>query len=108
MTDAPVAAAEGADLAANIVLEFYKTAEKLGAYSDLLSILGSFRDTLDDEEVLSMLRDWNEGKPMFKSVLCCVTAGSEACESCREKSVCSLSGAQKSAGEQPSSISSEG
>jgi hypothetical protein len=32
-------------------------------YEELLSIVGSWRDTLDDHEVLSLLRDYNSGRP---------------------------------------------
>lgn len=34
----------------------------LGAKSDLLSTICSYGDTLEDEEVLEMLRDWNRAK----------------------------------------------
>lgn len=34
----------------------------LNGQSDLLSILGSYRDTLTDAEVLSQLREWNMAK----------------------------------------------
>ena len=40
------------------------------AKSDLLSISGSFGDTLDDETVLAMLQDWNadaEATPLLVS-----------------------------------------
>jgi hypothetical protein len=30
---------------------------------DLLTIIGSWRDTLGDAEVLSMLREYNAGRP---------------------------------------------
>jgi len=42
-----------------IIQEVYRAAEKLGARSDLLCILGSWGDTLEDADILSMLRDWN-------------------------------------------------
>ncbi|MFI0849244.1 hypothetical protein [Mesorhizobium sp. IMUNJ 23232] len=49
----------GKNIKAAIGLEFYEAARKLGAKSDLLSIIGSYGDTLQDEEVLEALRDWN-------------------------------------------------
>ncbi len=42
-----------------IFTEMIKTITILGAQSDLLCIVCSFGDTLTDEEVLEMLRDWN-------------------------------------------------
>lgn len=41
---------------------FYRAAGERGADSSLLSIIGSWGDTLPDEEVLAMLREWNEGE----------------------------------------------
>jgi hypothetical protein len=37
----------------------YGTLQRLGAKSDLLRIVGSLGDTLDAEEVLRQLRQWN-------------------------------------------------
>jgi hypothetical protein len=34
--------------------------ERLGAEPELLSIVGSWRDTLDDTEVLALLRRYND------------------------------------------------
>jgi hypothetical protein len=48
---------------AKIAHELYEAVRKLGAKSDLLSIIGSFGDTLNDEEVLEALRDWNHNYP---------------------------------------------
>jgi hypothetical protein len=48
------------DLKAQIASEIYTVLEDLGADEVLLSIVGSWRDTLDDAEVLSMLREYNE------------------------------------------------
>jgi hypothetical protein len=48
------------DLKAQIASEIYTVLEDLGADEILLSIVGSWRDTLDDAEVLSMLREYNE------------------------------------------------
>ncbi len=42
--------------------EIYKTFALLGGKSDLLSSIGSWKDTIDDEHVLSCLRLWNEWK----------------------------------------------
>jgi hypothetical protein len=35
--------------------------KRLGADPYLLAIVGSWQDTMSDEEVLDMLRDWNAG-----------------------------------------------
>jgi len=45
---------------AAIVQELYRTFQKLGAPPELLGVIGSWGDTLSDEEVLTMLRVWNE------------------------------------------------
>ena len=45
---------------AKIREELYRAMKSLGAQSDLLSIVGSWGDTMDDEWVLNALRDWNE------------------------------------------------
>jgi len=44
-------------------LEGFTALERLDADEELLSIIGSWRDTLDDREVLSLLRDYNAGRP---------------------------------------------
>lgn len=44
---------------AEIAVEMYEAARRLGARSDLLRIIGSYGDTLPDEEVLDQLRQWN-------------------------------------------------
>ena len=41
---------------------FYRAAGERGADSSLLSIIGSWGDTLPDEEVLAMLKEWNTGE----------------------------------------------
>jgi len=45
---------------ANIAHEFYRILERCGAKSDLLSIVGSYGDTVPDKDVLDWLRTWNE------------------------------------------------
>jgi len=42
-----------------IFSELYLVAEKLGADCHLLSILGSYGDTLNTEEILFYLKEWN-------------------------------------------------
>ena len=56
--------AKPATLAAFEIAEFfqpvlYETFVRLGARSDLLGIIGSWGDTMDDEWVLNALREWN-------------------------------------------------
>jgi hypothetical protein len=43
-----------------IVSELYRALERLDAPPELLSIIGSWNDTLSDEEVLRLLKEWNE------------------------------------------------
>lgn len=42
-----------------IVLELYRSLVLLGAESDLLGTVGSWGDTLPDEDVLAGLQQWN-------------------------------------------------
>ncbi|MFI0849559.1 hypothetical protein [Mesorhizobium sp. IMUNJ 23232] len=44
---------------AKIAHELYEAVRKLDANSGLLCIIGSYGDTVDDEEVLERLRQWN-------------------------------------------------
>jgi hypothetical protein len=53
------------DIRRKIAGEIYTALERLGADPELLAIVGSWRDTLPDAEVLLMLRDWNAGRPML-------------------------------------------
>jgi hypothetical protein len=55
----------GPDLKAEIADEIYAALHRLDADEELLAIVGSWRDTLDDAEVLALLREWNEGGPML-------------------------------------------
>lgn len=53
-----------------IISEVYKAAERLRADAGLLACIGSWGDTLDDAEVLSMIRSWNEmGEPFIPEVV---------------------------------------
>ena len=45
-------------LRAQIAEELFTAMERLGAEPDLLSIVGSWGDTLDDEEVLALLKEY--------------------------------------------------
>ena len=50
-----------------IAREIYRAVERLTDDPEILSILGSYRDTLDDSEILSLLRDYNAtGKALHK------------------------------------------
>jgi hypothetical protein len=42
-----------------IVREIPKALESLGADRELLATVGSWGDTLDDEEVLMLIKKWN-------------------------------------------------
>jgi hypothetical protein len=43
-----------------IATELYRAIRLLGGNSHLLSIVGSYGDTADDDQVLAMLRAWND------------------------------------------------
>ena len=45
--------------------EARRAVRALGADVDLRSIVDSWQETLDDEQILGMLRDWNAGRPVF-------------------------------------------
>jgi hypothetical protein len=53
----------GPDITALIADEICTALERLDADEDLLSIVGSWRDTLDDAEILALLGDYNAGRP---------------------------------------------
>ena len=40
--------------------EVYKAFQSFGAKSDILSLIGSWGDTLEDEDILSGLQHWNK------------------------------------------------
>jgi hypothetical protein len=50
----------------------YHACGQLGAGSELLSILGSRGDTLDDSDVLTFLKAYNAGKPVIVDVICSI------------------------------------
>ncbi len=57
-------AAAASNLTAQIADEIYTALERLDADTELLAIVGSWGDTLDDDaEVLTLLRDYNAGRP---------------------------------------------
>lgn len=48
------------DLRNKIAAQVYVALDRLGAEPELLSIVGSYGDTLDDSEVLEILTDYNQ------------------------------------------------
>jgi hypothetical protein len=50
------------DIKAQLVGEIYIALQRLNADEELLSIIGSWRDTLGDATVLELLRDYNAGR----------------------------------------------
>jgi predicted transcriptional regulator len=50
------------DLDAKILYELSKSLVLLGAKSDLLSIVGSWNDTLESIEILELIKVWNNAK----------------------------------------------
>lgn len=55
------------NMKAQIASELYMAIKRLGGDDKLLSIVGSYGDTLDDDDVLLLLRDWNGPKPTLKA-----------------------------------------
>ncbi|XIK07032.1 hypothetical protein ACG873_07280 [Mesorhizobium sp. AaZ16] len=53
-----------------IVNEIYFALAKLGAADDLLAIVGSWGDTMDDARTLDHLRAFNRNGTMFSKVIC--------------------------------------
>jgi hypothetical protein len=47
------------DIKAQIALQIYIALERLDADPDLLAIVGSWRDTLDDAQILALLQEYN-------------------------------------------------
>jgi hypothetical protein len=55
------------DRRAEIAAELYTTLEQLSADPELLAVVGSWRDTLNDDEILAHLRSFNgTGKVLHK------------------------------------------
>ena len=48
--------------------EAQRAPRDLGADIDLLSIVDSWQDTLPDEDILQLLKNWNAGVPLFQTV----------------------------------------
>lgn len=65
-----------------ICSEIYRALEKHGANADILSIVGSWMDTMDDEEILSMLIDYNRGEPLFSEVIASTDRREKTSETC--------------------------
>jgi hypothetical protein len=59
----PVKKPAQTDLKPQICGELYIAMERLGAGPDLLAIVGGWRDTLSDPDVLRMLQEYNAGRP---------------------------------------------
>ena len=53
-------------LKAQIAQELYFAMDRLGANPDLLSIIGSHGDTLSDEEILALLKEYNATGQVLK------------------------------------------
>lgn len=53
-----------------IVRELYKAVNSITPDLGLLSCIGSWGDTLDDVEILDMLKSWNEmGEPFHPTIV---------------------------------------
>ena len=58
------------NLKADIAKEIYRALDDLYAPSELLSIVGSYGDTLPDADVLAYLKQFNETGTVFSKVIC--------------------------------------
>jgi hypothetical protein len=47
------------NMKAQIAHELYRALQKLEADNELLATIGSYGDTLDDDNVLALLKNWN-------------------------------------------------
>jgi len=56
------------DLRHAIAIELYKACENLGAGPELLAVIGSYGDTLDDEDILFCLKDYNASGDYLKEL----------------------------------------
>jgi len=56
------------DRKAEIAIEIYEAVRHLNARSDLLTIIGSWGDTMDDEWVVDALRQWNARQPPIRGI----------------------------------------
>src|SRR5579872_4419231 len=58
-------------------VDLYQKLQELGANREFLAAVGSWGDTLDDEEVLALLEDWNaaEAKLITKAGGCDAVSG---------------------------------
>jgi len=52
-----------------IISQIYKAFEKLGAESDILAMVGSWGDTLPDDEILEMFRQHNKTGTIWKEII---------------------------------------
>jgi hypothetical protein len=58
------------NLKADIAKEIYRSLDDLCAHPQLLSIVGSYGDTLPDADVLAYLKQFNETGTIFSKVIC--------------------------------------
>lgn len=49
-----------------IIKQIYNILHKLGASEEILSVVGSYKDTLSDEDVLALLIEYNKEEILFK------------------------------------------
>jgi IS1 family transposase len=63
-TDSPILISEALKTKDAIIRELVATAKNLGAQSDLLAIGGSYGETMTDNQILRMLREWNSYGPV--------------------------------------------
>jgi hypothetical protein len=54
------------ELSPKFASELYRAFEKLGADIDLLSVIGSYADTLDDETIIEILTTYNDSGHSLK------------------------------------------
>lgn len=52
-------------LSDKIARQIYIACERLGAEPDLLSIIGSYGDTLEDQDILDLMIEYNANRPVL-------------------------------------------
>jgi hypothetical protein len=55
-----------------IISQIYIAVDRLGASIELLCLIGSFGDTLDDSEVLEMMHQYNKDGSYINEIICSI------------------------------------
>ena len=55
-----------------IVSEIYRAVEKLGGGFELLALISSWGDSINDDDILEYFRAYNNTGTYIKEVICCI------------------------------------